>query len=143
MRECACKRKADFVRAPAEVSASVFTVVVLLALELFVCREGCQIYLRALAFVQLMMIWCSVRSDDVQGLLPNTTSLGDSGLSIDLARSKTTGPDRRTRRVKGLVERSISRVGLVEGLWSAYTFLPVIISCLWLMKTSQNPLSEV
>ena len=119
---------ADLVSAsPAEAHASMFTVAILLALELFVCRTGYPLYLRALAFVQLIMVWCSMRADDVQGLLPDTMRLDDSGFSMDLDRSKTTGPDRRTKRVKIFIERSISLTGwdwLKEGfdLWAAYTF---------------------
>ena len=119
---------ADLVSAsPAEAHASMFTVAILLALELFACRTGYPLYLRALAFVQLIMVWCSMRADDVQGLLPDTMRLDDSGFSMDLDRSKTTGPDRRTKRVKIFIERSISMTGwdwLKEGfdLWAAYTF---------------------
>ena len=113
--------------APAEAHASMFTIAILLALELFICRQGYPLYLRALAFVQLIMVWCSMRADDVQGLLPETMRLDDSGFSMDLDRSKTTGPDRRTKRVKIFVDRSISLTGrdwLKEGfsIWASFTF---------------------
>ena len=112
---------------PPEAPASMFPVAVLVALEIFICREGYPRYLRALGFVQLVMIWRSLRADDAQGLLPASMRLDDAGFLMNLERSKTTGPDRRTRMVKVFIERSISLTGfdwLAEGvsLWNTFAF---------------------
>ncbi|CAE7486071.1 unnamed protein product [Symbiodinium sp. CCMP2592] len=113
--------------APPEQPASMLTVAIVLACEIFVCTPGEPSYLRALGFVCLLMVWGSLRADDVQGLLPQTMLLDERGLSIDLARSKTTGPDKRTHTVKVFVERSISLTGhdwLKAGyaLWKDFDF---------------------
>ena len=113
--------------APAEQPASMLTVAIVISLEIFVCTAGEPGYLRALGFVCLIMIWGSLRADDVQGLLPQTMDLDERGFSVDLARSKTTGPDKRTRAVKVFVDRSVSLTGhdwLKAGhrLWKGYDF---------------------
>ncbi|CAE7235547.1 unnamed protein product [Symbiodinium sp. CCMP2592] len=113
--------------APPEQPASMLTVAIVLACEIFVCTPGEPSYLRALGFVCLLMVWGSLRADDVQGLLPQTMLLDEPGLSIDLARSKTTGPDKRTHTVKVFVERSISLTGhdwlkVGYALWRDFDF---------------------
>ncbi|CAE7505645.1 FCPC [Symbiodinium sp. CCMP2592] len=119
---------ADLVSAaPPEQPASMLTVAIILACEIFVCTPGEPSYLRALGFVCLLMVWGSLRADDVQGLLPQTMLLDERGLSIDLARSKTTGPDKRTHTVKVFVERSISLTGhdwlkVGYALWKDFDF---------------------
>ncbi|CAE7230724.1 unnamed protein product [Symbiodinium sp. CCMP2592] len=119
---------ADLVSAaPPEQPASMLTVAIVLACEIFVCTPGEPSYLRALGFVCLLMVWGSLRADDVQGLLPQTMLLDERGLSIDLARSKTTGPDKRTHTVKVFVERSISLTGhdwlkVGYALWKDFDF---------------------
>ncbi|CAE7377226.1 unnamed protein product [Symbiodinium sp. CCMP2592] len=119
---------ADLVSAaPPEQPASMLTVAIVLACEIFVCTPGELSYLRALGFVCLLMVWGSLRADDVQGLLPQTMLLDERGLSIDLARSKTTGPDKRTHTVKVFVERSISLTGhdwlkVGYALWKDFDF---------------------
>ena len=119
---------ADLVAAaPPEQPASMFTVAILVSLELLVCLAAAPQYLRALAFICLLSVWGSLRADDVQGLLPQTMQLDERGLSVDLARSKTTGPDKRVKTIKIFVDRQVSltgqdwlRVG-VE-LWSKFDF---------------------
>ena len=110
-----------------EQPASMLTTATVLALELFILSASEAVYLRALAFVCLLMVWGSLRADDVQGLLPQTMLLDDRGLSIDLARSKTTGPDKRTHIVKNFIERSVSLSGkdwmkTGFGLWDSYKY---------------------
>ena len=107
----------------------MLTVAIVTSLEIFICAAGEPRYLRALGFVCLIMIWGSLRADDVQGLLRQTMEPDERGFrfSIDLARSKTTGPDKRTRTVKVFVDRSVSLTGhdwLKAGhqLWKGYDF---------------------
>ncbi|CAE6914886.1 PARP6, partial [Symbiodinium sp. CCMP2456] len=103
---------ADLVAAaPPEQPASMFTVAILVSLELLVCLAAAPQYLRALAFICLLSVWSSLRADDIQGLLPQTMHLDERGLSIDLARSKTTGPDKRVKSIKIFVDRQISLTG--------------------------------
>ncbi|CAE7386813.1 unnamed protein product [Symbiodinium microadriaticum] len=119
---------ADLVASSApEQPAHMFTTCMLVSLEILVCSSDEPPYLRALGFVVLLMVWGSLRADDVQGLLPQTMQLDERGLAVELARSKTTGPDRRTRSVKVFIERRISLTGrdwLREGwaLWRDFDY---------------------
>ena len=73
------------------------------------------------------MVWGSLRADDLQGLLPETMELDERGFCMDLARSKTKGPDKRTHTVKVFVERQVSLTGhdwIKKGvaLWKEFDF---------------------
>ncbi|CAE7201458.1 LMP1, partial [Symbiodinium sp. KB8] len=62
-------------------------------------------------FTTCMLVSLEILVYDVQGLFPQTMQLDERGLAVELARSKTTGPDRRTRSVKVFIERRISLTG--------------------------------
>ncbi|CAE6926365.1 unnamed protein product [Symbiodinium natans] len=109
-------------RKPAELP----TVATVVALELSVCQETLPLYFRAMAWVFLLILWCSLRADDVQGLLPESMLLNGVGFSATLGKTKTTGPDRRVRDIKIFVARETSLTGcdwLSEGLaiWTTFS----------------------
>ena len=76
----------------------MYTVAMIISLELVVAdntQRGCA---RALAWVVLVMVWGSMRCDDVQSALPHRTTLSNYGLRMVLGKSKTSGPDKNTER---------------------------------------------
>ncbi|CAE7560223.1 unnamed protein product [Symbiodinium sp. CCMP2592] len=88
------------------------TVAMALSLELYVFDEDRARYARALAFVALLMLWGSMRSDDVQCMRPESMRLTIEGLSCKLWKTKTTGPDRRINMVQVFISRKASFSGL-------------------------------
>ncbi|CAE7351551.1 unnamed protein product [Symbiodinium sp. CCMP2592] len=88
------------------------TVAMALSLELYVFDEDRARYARALAFVALLMLWGSMRSDDVQCMRPESMRLTIEGLSCKLWKTKTTGPDRRINMVQVFISRKASLSGL-------------------------------
>ena len=94
---------ADLVsEAPPEQPASMLTTAILVSLEIFICTQGLPAYLRALGFVCLLMVWGSLRADDVQGLLPQTMTLDERGLSIELRQVKDYRPRQEDTYGQGL-----------------------------------------
>eukprot|EP00973_Karenia_brevis_P093199 12416165-Karenia_brevis.AAC.1 len=69
----------------------------ILALELGVSDLTAPTFLRAIMWMKLLRIWAGLRSDDVQGIMPNLMRLLDSGLVVQLDRTKTSGPGRKIR----------------------------------------------
>ena len=59
----------------------------------------------------LVMVWTSLRCDDLQGLDPGSLSLSPAGLVGTLLRTKTTGPGRRALRVSIFMARRVSLSG--------------------------------
>ena len=85
--------------APPTKSAEMCTIAMLLALELVIGDESQQMFSRASAWVTLVMIWGSMRCDDVQCALPHRTTLSNYGLHMVLGKSKTSGPDKVQKEV--------------------------------------------
>ncbi|OLP76746.1 hypothetical protein AK812_SmicGene43280, partial [Symbiodinium microadriaticum] len=104
---------ADLVGAkPARRSAQLPTVATEVALELLVGNLEEPKYKRAVAWVVLLMMWASLRADDVQGILPQSMAFNGIGLIALLGKTKTTGLDRRTKEVKFFISREISLTGV-------------------------------
>lgn len=99
------------VDAPPTCPAEMYTVSMLISLELVVVDEESPIYARALAWVVLCMIWGAMRCDDVQAILPHRTLITQVGLRLTLGKTKTTGPDKRQREVAVHVHRLSSLTG--------------------------------
>jgi len=83
--------------APPRKKAPAFLAIHIVALELLVKRQEAPLYLRAVAWVKLLKIWGSLRSDDLCGLPPSSMQLTRGGLRGSLDRTKTSGPGRKTR----------------------------------------------
>ena len=77
--------------------ASGFRQVLMVSLELYIVDDSNQPYLRAFAWVRLVKVWASLRSDDLGGMLPEELQRLDTGLKGLLDRTKTSGPGKRVR----------------------------------------------
>ena len=89
----------------------MLTVAIILSLELYVLDKESPPYFRGLAWAVLVMVFCCLRVDDLQGVLPATMSLTTLGFRAVLGRTKTTGTDRRNHEVSIFIERSVSLSG--------------------------------
>ena len=86
--------------------AAMLTVAIVLALEVHVMEDSVPEYEMAISWVVLLMVYCSLRADDVQAIAPAGMELTDSGFRARLGRTKTTGPGKKTKEVDIFVERS-------------------------------------
>ena len=73
-------------------SARPYTLAVMLALELAVMDMEYSFYMRLICWTVLLAAWGTMRMDDVQCVLPQSLKLSRRGLTLRLARTKTTGP---------------------------------------------------
>ena len=97
--------------APPVRPAEMYTVAMIISLELVVADDSQRGFARALAWVVLVMVWGSMRCDDVQSALPHRTTLSNYGLRMVLGKSKTSGPDKIQKEVSAHVYRTISLTG--------------------------------
>ena len=72
---------------PPRKPAEMYTVAMLLSLELHVENENEPVFSRALAWVVLVMVWASLRCDDVQAILPHRSILTNFGLKVVMGRT--------------------------------------------------------
>jgi hypothetical protein len=79
--------------------AQRYTTAMLISLELMVVDLNIPIYLRAMAWVVLLMNWSCLRVDDLQGIDHRRFYMGPNGLRGVLIRTKTTGPGKKTTEV--------------------------------------------
>ena len=80
--------------APLKKPAEMFTVAMVVSLELVVAYETGVLFQRALAWIVLCMVWGAMRCDDVQAILPHRSMLTNYGVRLVLGKSKTTGPEK-------------------------------------------------
>ena len=97
---------------PPRRTAEMYTVAMIVSLELTVRNEDEPVFSRALAWVVLVMIWAALRCDDVQAILPHRSLLLRSGLKLLLGKTKTTGPDKPQKEVVAHVHRTLSLTGV-------------------------------
>ena len=97
--------------APARRPAEMYTVAMLISLELLVMDTVEPVFTRALAWVVLVMIWGAMRCDDVQAIIPRRSFLSNFGLKLILGKSKTTGPDKAQKEVAVHLFRTTSLTG--------------------------------
>eukprot|EP00435_Cladocopium_sp_Y103_P069853 s777_g34.t1 len=114
--------------APPRKPAEMFTVAIVLALELTVVDETEMLFSRALAWIVLCMVWGAMRCDDVQAVLPHRMMLSNYGLRLVLGKSKASGPDKPQKKVAVHVLRTTSLSGsdwLKAGfdIWSQDSFV--------------------
>ena len=81
---------------PPPRKAPPFFISVIIALEHFVV-SGAPVFHRAIAWIRLIKVWSSMRSDDVTGIDINTLVLDSEGFSATLSRTKVSGPGRAVR----------------------------------------------
>eukprot|EP00435_Cladocopium_sp_Y103_P019079 s72_g4.t1 len=97
--------------APPKKPAEMFTVAIIVALELSVVDDTAPIFQRALSWITLCMVWGAMRCDDVQAILPHRSILSNYGLRLVLGKSKTTGPDKVQKEVSVHIFRTTSLTG--------------------------------
>ena len=97
---------------PPRRPAEMYTVAILLSLELTVEDESQPVFARALAWVVLVMVWAALRCDDVQSILPHRSILTNFGLKVVMGKTKTTGPDKPQKEIAAFVYRTISLTGV-------------------------------
>ncbi|CAE8621781.1 unnamed protein product [Polarella glacialis] len=96
--------------APAK-KAPLYFLSQLISLELFVACVDIPLYHRAFAWYKLVKVWASLRSDDCMGLQPCHLKTVAGGIEFMLERTKTSGPGRRLRWLKGYVSSRATITG--------------------------------
>ena len=91
--------------------AEMYTVAMVISLELTVVDTALPAFHRALAWIVLCMLWAALRCDDVQAILPHRSMLSNFGLRLVLGKTKTTGPDKMQKEVAAFVYRTTSISG--------------------------------
>ena len=91
--------------------AALFTVAILLALEMTLARTTVESGLRYACFMVLIMIWSALRCDDLQNIDPTSVTLSQLGLKFNLLRTKTSGPGKKQGTLQGFVLRGVSLSG--------------------------------
>ena len=92
--------------------APMYTVAILLACELVVRKSSIAVGYRLMSFILLLMVWCTLRADDVQNIDPSSLQLSQVGLRFVLGRTKTSGPGRRVGTLPGFISRTTGISGL-------------------------------
>eukprot|EP00435_Cladocopium_sp_Y103_P036749 s3393_g9.t1 len=101
---------------PPRKPAEMYTVAMLVSLEILVCVEDEFIFKRALAWVILVMVWGALRCDDVQSVLPHRSMLSNFGLKLVLGKTKTSGPDKPQKEVMAHIYRTVNFLTSVAAL---------------------------
>jgi hypothetical protein len=107
--------------------AQLYTVSMLVSLELLVVTSHMPLHYRAIAWVMLLMVWVAMRADDVDGLDPSRMVLTEVCWRGVLTRTKTTGPGKKVLEVPVFVHRLANLSGhdwLKTGfdIWSSEPF---------------------
>ena len=97
--------------APPRRQAPMFTVAVILAAELCVCKQTFPIGLRFYAFVLLILIWATMRCDDIQGVDPSSFVLSQIGAKFVIRHTKTSGPGKAVGNLYGYIGRGVGLTG--------------------------------
>ena len=91
--------------------APLFTVAILLALEMTLVRATVEGGLRYACFMVLIMVWSALRCDDLQNVDPTSVSLSQLGLKFNILRTKTSAPGKKQGALQGFVLRGVSLSG--------------------------------
>ena len=84
---------------------------VILAAELCVCKQTFPVGLRFYAFVLLLLIWATMRCDDIQGVDPSSFVLSQIGAKFIIRRTKTSGPGKAVGNLFGYIGRGVGLTG--------------------------------
>jgi hypothetical protein len=98
--------------APSSQEAPMYSVAMVVALELAVSDPDLDMFSRFTSWVALLMTWTSMRCDDAQHVDVETISISATGFRAVLVKTKTTGPDKRHRSVTVFVSRRIGFTGV-------------------------------
>ena len=98
--------------APPKKQAELYTVAIALSSELVLGDVTAPIGQRFYAFVLLLLLWGTMRCDDLQNVDPSSLELSQLGLKFILRRTKTSGPGKPVGELHGFVARDISLSGV-------------------------------
>ena len=96
---------------PPKRTAPLFTVATIMSAELTVANEDETVVTRLLAWSLLIMVWGSLRTDDLLWLDRSRCRLSELGWKGVLLRSKTSGAGRRVKELPVFVQRMVSLTG--------------------------------
>ena len=117
-REPLLMKTVDFVKGKLAIGADPtkqaprLPVVVVAALESFVCDLRHPIYLRYRAFTILFKVWATMRQDDIQHLSPGKLRMLSDAVVGELLRTKTTGATKRVKEVPLIIASNASVTGM-------------------------------
>ena len=84
--------------------APMFTIAVLMSLEMTLARTNTDSGLRFACFMVLLRVWGALRCDDLQSIDPSTMSFSSQlGLKFLLRRTKTSGPGKKQGALQGFI----------------------------------------
>jgi hypothetical protein len=87
-------------------------ILILAALESYVCHKKAPIYLRYRAFTILFKVWGTLRQDDIQHLSPGRLRMVSDSVVGELMRTKTTGATKRVKEVPLVIATGASITGM-------------------------------
>ncbi|CAE7568785.1 unnamed protein product, partial [Symbiodinium necroappetens] len=91
--------------------APMYPIIVLLACELVVCDPSACLGARFYSSVLLLLVWATLRVDDLQNFNPASVLLSQIGLKFTLDRTKTSGAGKHVGKLRAFVMRGISLSG--------------------------------
>ena len=97
--------------APAVRQAPLYTIAIMLSMELLLCTTSQPLGLRFVAFCGLLMTWSTSRADDLQHVDLKSVRLSQAGLKFCLRKTKTSGPGRKVGELFAYVSRSAGLSG--------------------------------
>ena len=80
---------------PGVKQAPLYTIAIMLSMELLLCATSQALGLRFAAFCGLLMTWSTLRADDLQHVEIKSVRLSQVGLKFCLRKTKTSGPGRK------------------------------------------------
>ena len=123
---------------PRVKQAPLYTIAIMLSMELLLCTTSQAQGLRFVAFCGLLMTWLTLRADDLQHVEIKSVRLSQVGLKFCLRKTKTSGPGRKVGELFAYISRSAGLSGfdwLAEGMrllaneqfsWSRDFFCPAM-----------------
>ena len=123
---------------PGVRQAPLYTIAIMLSMELLLCTTSQAQGLRFVAFCGLLMTWSTLRADDLQHVDIKSVRLSQVGLKFCLRKTKTSGPGRKVGELFAYISRSAGLSGfdwLTEGMrllaseqfsWSRDFFCPAM-----------------
>ena len=98
--------------ATSKKQADLYTVAIALGSELVLGNFTAPVGQRFYAFVLLLLLWGTMRCDDLQNVDPSSLELSQLGLKFILRRTKTSGPGKPVGELHGFVARDTSLSGV-------------------------------
>lgn len=98
--------------APPRKQADFYTVAIAVSAELTLANNTAPLGQRFYSFVLLLLLWGTMRCDDLQNVDPSSMELSQLGLKFILRRTKTSGPGKPVGELQGFIARDVSLSGV-------------------------------